>query len=145
VIRRIFVATTFMLASSCISAQELSPDRFIEQVISAFNSENLADYQAKFHYPYSRIINGQIEIFDNQGIPAINFSDLKKNGWVRSRINELQTLAISDQSAIVKLNFSRINAEDLEYQRSNAFYTLTRQGTDWKIISLTVIRDTRGN
>jgi hypothetical protein len=78
-------------------------------------------------------------------MPAINFSDLKKTGWVRSRINELETLAISDQSAIVKLNFSRINAEDREYQRSNAFYTLTRQGTDWKIISLTVIRDTRGN
>jgi hypothetical protein len=81
---RILLAIAFMLAGSCVWAEEPSPDRFIEEVISAFNSENVADYQAKFHYPNSRIINGQIEIFDNKNIPAINFSNLKKTGWVRS-------------------------------------------------------------
>jgi hypothetical protein len=152
VIRRLLLSITFtlvsgacILVSSCAFADDLSPNQFIEQVISAFNSENLADYQEKFHYPYSRIIDGRIEIFENQNSPAMNFSNLKKSGWVRSRVNKLQTLAISEQSAIVKLNFSRMNAEGHEYVRSNAFYTLTRQGADWKIISLSIIADTRGN
>jgi len=44
----------------------------------------------------------------------------------------------------MELNFSRINAEDHEYMCSNAFYTLTKNGAGWKMISLGII-DTRGN
>lgn len=137
-VRNIFVIGSLVLACSSSWASEPSPDQFIRQLIGAFNSENLDSYQSKFHYPYSRLINGQIEIFSDRKVPAINFSNLKNTGWVRSQINELKTLDVGEQSAIVKLNFSRMNAEDEEYLRSNVFYTLTKKEDGWKVISLSV-------
>jgi hypothetical protein len=137
--RKFLIAVSFVLASFSSTALELSPEQFVRQLIGDFNSENLGEYQSKFHYPYSRIISGKIEIFDDQRIPAINFSKLKDSGWVRSQINHIEILDVGEKSAIVKLNFSRMNAEDREYLRSNVFYTLTKKADRWRVISLSVV------
>jgi hypothetical protein len=138
-IRNFFVTFCLLLTCSSSVASDVSPDQFIRQLIDAFNSENLESYQSNFHYPYSRLINGQIEIFTNEKTPALNYSELKKTGWVRSQINELEVLDVGKQSAIVKLNFSRMNSEDQEFLKLNAFYTLTKSKYGWRVISSSIV------
>ena len=140
--RHFLLAVSFVYFSlpmgSQAEANEQTPNAFIIELIEAFNSGDLDRYQSKFHYPYSRIINGKIQIFDDPSVAAIDYVGLRETGWVRSRINSVSLLDKAANSAVVLLDFSRMNADGNAFLSSKVFYTLVRTHDSWKVISGTV-------
>ena len=41
-----------------------------------------------------------------------------------------------DNTAIIKLNFSRFNKSNEKYRSGNSFYTVTKQDKEWRISSI---------
>ena len=71
----------------------------------------------------------------------VDYKILKKTGWKYSTINSLDILSESDDTAIVKLNFYRVNKLNDRYLRANAYYTLTKQDSKWGISSMIIDAD----
>ena len=73
---------------------------------------------------------------------VINYDTLKATGWTHSVVNSVKTLgggSASDASAVVALDFSRINSKGEAFLTTTGYYSMT-QTVDggWKINILTL-------
>tara|TARA_B100000767_G_scaffold272352_1_gene299812 strand:- start:846 stop:1337 length:492 start_codon:yes stop_codon:yes gene_type:complete len=117
---------------------KVEPKGAIQQYISDFNSEK--ELERNFHLPFMLIRNGEKSIHKDLK-KFINFKGLKKGGWKYTRINSLDIVSELKNTAIVRLNFSRLNKLDEKYLRANAYYTLTKLESKWGISSLIIDAD----
>ena len=53
----------------------------------------------------------------------------------------MDTISELDNTAVVRLNFSRLNKSNEKYLRANAFYTLIRENNKWLISSMIIDSD----
>jgi hypothetical protein len=53
----------------------------------------------------------------------------------------MDTIAELNNTAIVQLNFSRLNKSDEKYLRANAFFTLIKEDRKWLISSIIIDKD----
>ena len=112
------IGITVLLASFVVSAGE-TPTQFIERYVGYFNAEDLEQYQETFEFPAIRFTGGVLEILSDPAVPMANFENIKKTGWVTSRIDSITVLSESSEAALVEFSFSRINAS------GNAFFKST--------------------
>jgi len=118
--------------------KKAKPTALIRQYISDFNSNK--NLERNFHMPIMVLSNGKKNILKDIS-KLVDYKNLKKTGWKYSTINSLDILLESDGTAIVKLNFYRVNKLNERYIRANAYYTLTRQDSKWGISSMIIDAD----
>jgi len=99
------------------------PTGVIRQYISDFNSKK--KLERNFHMPIMVLNSGKKNIL----------KDISK------LVDSLDILSESDDTAIVKLNFYRVNKLNDRYLRANAYYTLTKQDSKWGISSMIIDAD----
>ncbi len=114
------------------------PTGVIRQYISDFNSKK--KLERNFHMPIMVLNSGKKNILKDIS-KLVDYKILKKTGWKYSTINSLDILSESDDTAIVKLNFYRVNKLNDRYLRANAYYTLTKQDSKWGISSMIIDAD----
>ena len=71
----------------------------------------------------------------------ISFEGIEKTGWEYSFVNSMDTVSELNNTAIVRLNFSRLNKSNEKYLRANADYTLIKENNKWLISSVIIDSD----
>ena len=69
------------------------------------------------------------------GVPMANFHNIKKTGWVTSRIDSIKVLSESSEAALVEFAFSRMNSSGRPFLQSTGYYGLVSTDDGWKIQS----------
>ena len=129
------IAITVLLASTVVSAGE-TPTQFMERYVGHFNAEDLEQYQDTFEFPAVRFTGGVLEILSDPAVPMANFENIKKTGWVTSRIDSITVLSESAEAALVEFSFSRMDASGNAFFNSTGHYGLVNTDDGWKIRSM---------
>lgn len=132
---RLIIAITVLLASTVVSAGE-TPTQFMERYVGYFNAEDLEQYQQTFKFPAVRFTGGVLEILSDPAVPMANFENIKKTGWVTSRIDSITVLSESEEAALVEFSFSRMDASGNAFFNSTGHYGLVNTDDGWKIQSV---------
>jgi hypothetical protein len=117
----------------------MSPEDLMRYYIKVFNDENIPALEDVYTFPHVKINNGKLTTVENKNTPVIDYVGLKKTPWKYSKINQIKVLAEGANSALVELDFSRIDKDDKEFLRSTVFYVLTKDKGYWQILSLNSI------
>jgi len=117
----------------------MSPEDLMRHYIKVFNDENIPALEDVYTFPHVKINNGKLTTVENKNTPVIDYAGLKKTPWKYSKINQIKVLAEGANSALVELDFSRIDKDDKEFLRSTVFYVLTKDKGYWQILSLNSI------
>lgn len=113
--------------------KKIIPSSILKQYIADLNLEK--DLVRNFHMPVTILRNGEQNIYYDIA-DLINYEGLKETGWKYSRIDSFDTLLELDNTAIIKLKFSRFNKSNEKYRSGNSFYTVTKQDKEWRISSI---------
>ena len=132
---RLIIAITVLLASTVVSAGE-TPTQFMERYVGYFNAKDLEQYQQTFKFPAVRFNGGVLEILSDPAVPMANFENIKKTGWVTSRIDSITVLSESEEAALVEFSFSRMDASGNAFFNSTGHYGLVKTDDGWKIQSV---------
>lgn len=125
------------MGGNLLAQHPASPEEFMRHYMKVFNNQNAAEVQQCYHFPYAVIENGQLAYHDKENVPVVDYETLKKSGWAQSSINDIQVLLESATTAVVRMDFSRLDKQDKEYFRTTMIYTLTKEKGYWQIINRT--------
>jgi len=117
----------------------MSPEDLMRYYVKVFNDENIPALEDFYAFPHVKSNNGKLTTVENKNTPVIDYVGLKKTPWKFSKINQIKVLAEGANSALVELDFSRIDKDDKEFLRSTVFYVLTKDKGYWQILSLNSI------
>ena len=130
----IFLAILLVaIAGKSLAAE--TPTQFIERYVSYFNDEDSARYQTTFKFPVISSKGGVLQIFTDPDVPMANFDNIKKTGWVTSRIDSIKVLSESSVAALVEFSFSRMDSTGSPFFQSTGHYGLVSTDDGWKIQS----------
>ena len=132
---RLLIVIAALVASLATIAGE-TPTQFMERYVGYFNAENLEQYQTAFQFPVIRSTGGVLEILSDPTAPMANFDNIKKTGWVTSRIDAINVLSESSEAALVEFSFSRMDASGNAFFNSTGHYGLVNTDDGWKIQSM---------
>lgn len=133
----VFVLALF-ICGNIYAQSNVSPKEFMQHYVKVFNEANIAEVQKCFHFPFSKIENGQIIYNSKDTVPVIDYEKLRKAGWVYSTINDIKVAFESISTAFVVMDFSRFDKNDKQYFRTIAAYSLSNEKGYWQIISVTL-------
>ena len=119
---RKLIAIAALMASVAVSAEE-TPTQFMKRYVG-FNAEDLARYQTAFEFPVVRFTGGVLEVLSDPAVPMANFENIKKTGWVASRIDAINALSESSEAALVEFSFSRMGVTGNAFFNSTGHYGL---------------------
>jgi len=71
----------------------------------------------------------------------LNYKEIRKTGWSKSIINSVMLIIEKDKSAVVQVNFSRVNNKDDTYLTTDANYILIKEDDDWYISGVIIDSD----
>ena len=114
------------------SDSEETPEQFITKAFDYFNQESNEQMNGLSSSPFFVIMGEKTTLFDGYG-DAINFDGIKEDGWVSTQINRLTVLYENKESALVTVDFSRVNGLDVAYSTSLGHYLLVKQNNLWKL------------
>jgi hypothetical protein len=129
--------TLTLLFAHAVSADSQSPEDFLTNMVATFNSGDAAGHVSNFSVPHVRIMDGILTV-QNDDAPFIDYEGLEKTGWISTRINSINVLDQSANSAIALLDFSRLDTSGLPYLTTKVIYTLTKLRDTWRIIGISV-------
>ena len=109
-----------------------TPIQIIEQAFSLFNKESNKQLNALSSSPFFITVGTDTKLFGGYG-EAINFDEIKKDGWVSTQINTVEVVYEENESALVSVNFSRMNASEIAYSTTLGHYLLIRHDSLWKL------------
>lgn len=132
---RTLITIAALLASLAVISAE-TPSQFMERYVGYFNAEDLEQYQQAFEFPAVRFTGGVLEVLSDPAVPMANFENIKKTGWVTSRIDSINVLSESSEAALVEFSFSRIDASGNAFFNSTGHYGLVNTDDGWKIQSM---------
>ena len=128
---------TIFIGGKLYAQSNLSPDGFMKYYVKVFNEENIAEVQKCYHFPHSVVEDGQIIFNDKESVPAVDYENLKKSGWVYSKINDIKVIFEGVNTAVVVMDFSRFDKNDKQYLRTKMTYLLSKEKGYWQIINRT--------
>ena len=132
--RRILLVLLLVALSGGSFATE-TPAQFMERYVGYFNDEDIEGYQGAFEFPVISSMGGVFKVFSDPGVPMANFHNIKKTGWVTSRIDSIKVLSESSEAALVEFAFSRMNSSGRPFLQSTGYYGLVSTDDGWKIQS----------
>tara|TARA_B100000579_G_C22447683_1_gene672815 strand:+ start:189 stop:581 length:393 start_codon:yes stop_codon:yes gene_type:complete len=109
-----------------------TPTQFINRAFSYFNQESNTLLNGLSSRPFFITVGTNTRLFDGYG-DAINFDEIKKDGWVSTQINQMELIYKEKQSALISVDFSRMNTSGIEYSTSLGQYLLVRDNNLWKL------------
>ena len=109
-----------------------TPIQIIEQAFSLFNKESNKQLNDLSSSPFFITVGTDTRLFGGYG-EAINFDEIKKDGWVSTQINTVEVVYEENESALVSVNFSRMNASEIAYSTTLVHYLLIRHNNLWKL------------
>ena len=141
-IKTLILGSIFLLTMGVASAAEPSPPtpkEAIKKYVEIFNARTLeSEISAVFDFPLVWVIDGKMKYVESPETKFFDYASLLKTGWAYSEVNKLETLSEGPNTAVVFLNFSRFTDKGTELLRSDAFYTLIKRGSSWKIATVSV-------
>ena len=130
---------TLFIGGNLYAQSNLSPKGFMKYYVKVVNEENIVEVQKCYHFPHSVVEDGQIIFNDKKSMPAVDYANLKKSGWVYSKINDIKVISEGVNTAVVVMDFSRFDKNDKQYLRTKMTYSLSKEKGYWQIINRTSI------
>ena len=88
-----------------MSDLEETPTRFINRAFSYFNQESSEQLNGLSSSPFFITVGTNTRLFDGYG-DAINFNEIKKDGWVSTQINQMKLIYEENQSALISVDLT---------------------------------------
>jgi len=128
-----------------VLTQDSDVSAFIEEYCDAFrpgNSDEMAKY---FYYPNTLIMNGTSTVVASpeklRSLMAAGLSELEANGFLCSKLQELNVHKLAADIVIVSARFKRLKANDQVLEEIAATYTLLHGSNSGWTIAVTVVHD----
>ncbi|MFN2098792.1 hypothetical protein [Altererythrobacter sp. MF3-039] len=138
-LRTLLALTSLLLTAPAAAQEREDPVVFITSLLEHFNEGDMEDYAERFAYPHGRVLGDAFTIIDDRQIPLRTYDVMRASGWAYSRFNEIEVLEANNQSALLRVNFSRFNEDDVIIQNVTAYYTLVLKDGSWKIVNLLAV------
>ena len=122
----------FLLVSTPLAGDELSPQQVVENYFEFFNNEDRVSLNSSSGEPFVLIIGGKPTAYPKYG-DAVDFDGMKASGWSYSRIHKNELIYQDDISAMVDINFSRYNDDDEVISTTDVVYLLVMRDGMWKV------------
>ena len=117
-----------------------TPNKLINNYFNDFNSGDINKVEKNFSFPLMVIQNGKQKIH-NETSTFLNYKEIRKTGWSKSIINSVMLIIEKDKSAIVQVNFSRVNNKGDTYLTTDSNYILIKEDYDWYISGVIIDSD----
>ena len=117
-----------LLVSGSLWAQ--NPEEALYKYFELFNSKDKDAINNASDSPFIFFIGVNKTISENYG-DSVDFEGLRKQGWAYSKINESELLYVDEVSAMVDINFSRLNDDEKVLSTTDATYLLVKKDGKW--------------
>ena len=117
-----------LLVSGDLWAQ--NPEEALYKYFELFNSADKEAINEASDSPFVFFIGNKKTISKNYG-DSVNFEGLKKQGWAYSKVNKSELIYADELSAMVDINFSRLNDDDKVLSTTDATYLLVNKDGKW--------------
>ena len=117
--------------------KEMEPEVFLQYFIEAFNDKNSSVLKTVFNEPLLRVTAGRITSYTRWN-DYIDYQKIESTGWARSVINSSSVPFEDNESAVLKMNFSRLDNKDNLIVRSDVTYLLLKVKGAWKIATVII-------
>ena len=117
-----------LLVSGSLWAQ--SPEEALYKYFELFNSTDKEAINEASDSPFVFLIGNNKTVSEYYG-DSVDFEGLRKQGWAYSKINESELIYSDELSAMVDVNFSRLNKDEEVLSTTNATYLLINKEGKW--------------
>jgi len=117
-----------------------TPEELMDKYFNDFSSGDIEKVERNYSFPLLVIQNGNKTIHDEIST-FLNFKEIKKTGWKESVINSVMIIVKKDKSAVIQVNFSRVNNIGDVYLTTDANYILIKEDQDWYISGVIIDSD----
>tara|TARA_B100000530_G_scaffold325753_1_gene263803 strand:+ start:1439 stop:1867 length:429 start_codon:yes stop_codon:yes gene_type:complete len=117
-----------LLVSGSLWAQ--NPEEALYKYFELFNSADKEAINEASDSPFVFLIGNNKTVSEYYG-DSVDFEGLKKQGWAYSKINESELIYSDELSAMVDVNFSRLNKDEEVLSTTNATYLLINKEGKW--------------
>ena len=122
----------FLLNLILLGHLSAGPKEAVKEFFEDFNNEDILAINTNSDSPFIYIM-GKNTVLEENYSDAINFDGLKKEGWAYSEINKSNLLYDDNDTAMVQVNFSRLNSNDEIILTSDVTYLLVNKDGSWKL------------
>ena len=117
-----------LLVSGGLWAQ--NPEEALYKYFELFNSADKGAINNASDSPFVFFIGSNKTVSEYYG-DSVDFESLRKQGWAYSKINESELLYADELSAMVDINFSRLNDDEEVLSTTDATYLLVYKDDNW--------------
>ena len=107
-----------------------NPEEALYKYFELFNSADKEMLNKASDSPFIFLIGDNKTVSENYG-DSVDFEGLRKQGWSYSKINESKLIYADDMSAMVDINFSRLNQDKDVLSTTDATYLLVYKEGNW--------------
>ena len=122
----------FLLNLILLGHLSAGPKEAVKEFFEDFNNEDILAINTNSDSPFIYIM-GKNTVLEEKYSDAINFDGLKKEGWAYSEINKSNLLYDDNDTAMVQVNFSRLNSKDEIILTGDVAYLLVNKDGSWKL------------
>ena len=122
----------FLFSLILLGHLSAGPEETVKEFFQNFNNEDIVAINTNSDSPFIYIM-GKNTVLEEKYSNAINFDGLKKEGWAYSEINKSNLLYDDNDTAMVQVNFSRLNNKDEIILTSDVTYLLVNKDGSWKL------------
>ena len=117
-----------LLVSGSLWAQ--NPEEALYEYFELFNSADKDAINEASDSPFVFLIGNNKTVSENYG-DSVDFEGLRKQGWAYSKINKSELIYSDELSAMVDINFSRLNDDEKVLSTTDATYLLVNKNGKW--------------
>ena len=117
-----------LLVSGSLWAQ--NPEEALYQYFELFNNADKDAINEASDSPFVFLIGNNKTVSENYG-DSVDFEGLRKQGWAYSNINKSELIYADELSAMVDINFSRLNDDEKVLSTTDATYLLVNKNGKW--------------
>ena len=107
-----------------------NPEEALYKYFELFNSADKKAINEASDSPFVFLIGNNKTVSEYYG-DSVDFEGLKKQGWAYSKINESELIYSDELSAMVDVNFSRLDKDEEVLSTTNATYLLINKEGKW--------------
>ena len=117
-----------LLVSGGLWAQ--NPEEALYKYFELFNSADKDAINDASDSPFIFFFGTYKTVSENYG-DSVDFEGLRKQGWAYSKINKSELIYADELSAMVDINFSRLNDNERVLSTTDATYLLVNKDGKW--------------
>lgn len=121
-------------------SKETSIQAFVDDFIIAFNNTDIDKIDQLSASPFFFYVGGKLSSGKTYGA-IVDFDAIKESGWRYTTIDDSEIFYQDDNSAQIRLGFTRYNDMDEAIVSSNVIWTLIKNDNKWKIKSAIILEN----